>query len=136
MRMCMDHWNRLREAIDHQGLSHLVHKDGQSAAQAMADDLSTGGAASVSTFDPLMQANFAIWSRALQTVGLALLQPGEDGQDVCPICFINQHCSCPKENCADEWIPSVAQFERQEWERLQKEAFEGTDEEIRDGQTG
>lgn len=79
MRMCQQHWNALRAAIEERGLSSFVSKDGQTAIDRTVDDLH--GAPTKQTFDPLLGANFAIWSNALDQGGLYLMQG-----DCCPIC--------------------------------------------------
>lgn len=44
------------------------------------------GAPARDTFDPLLNANFAIWSNALERGGLYLMGNDEDGEPYCPLC--------------------------------------------------
>lgn len=120
MKFCLDHWAKLRTAIDKRGLSSLVATSGEQAAAQLTKEIEEGP--SEKTFDPLMGAHNAIISRALGLVGLALMQANEDGSDRCPICFLQaEHdAHCTKPDCAkfETWIDSVSDFMRTEAIRL------------------
>lgn len=70
MNMCQDHWDRLREKITERGLAHLVAKDGATAAAQVADQLRRGDdTPTVTNFDPLMGAFWAIGSNVMNMLG-------------------------------------------------------------------
>ena len=69
MKFCMPHWDQLKAAIEERGLMGLVSKDGVVAVDKIKRDLNQEGTA-VENFDPLMAANFAIWSNALRELKL------------------------------------------------------------------
>ena len=116
MRLCMRHWNALRDAIKVEGLDHLVSRDGQEVVGKVADQLK--GDMSTYSFDPLMNANMAIWSRCLRICGFSLMVQNPDGSDKCPLCEINTNCKCPVENCVDEWVVFAAKDQRKQWEQM------------------
>ncbi len=94
MRICTDHWAKLRKAIDDRGLSHLVAKTGEEAHAAIIEQLQ--GAENKAAFDPLMNANFAIWSAFLEDAGLAGL-----AFEGCPLCEV---AKSDHPHLDDEWI--------------------------------
>lgn len=108
MKICETHWSALKQAIDDRGLSGLVSKDGHVAVEKAEGQLQ--GDVSRDTFDPLMNANFAIWSNGLRAGGLYLMGQKDDGTHYCPICESEAHGGQP----ADWWINSAAdeQLER------------------------
>lgn len=115
MKFCQPHWEKLRRAIDERGLAHLIAKGGEQAARNMAAELRQG--ASIQSFDPLMAAHNAIWMRAMDVAGLAVMAPNENGTERCPICFLNQAhaaecqgppCGLPRDTAFDHWIDRAA----------------------------
>lgn len=107
MKICQDHWNKLRAAIEECGLSHLIAKDGKAAAQQIQAQLQ--GDQSATNYDPLMAANFAIWSVSLHHFGLGIM-----AGDVCPLCLkteIEKDCTDPKCNkeTGDDWVRFAAE---------------------------
>lgn len=102
MRMCSEHWSQLKQAIDDRGLTHLIAKDGKTAFRQIQEDLS--GAPEKETFDPLMAANFAIWSNAIDMGGLYLMGHDDQGNEYCPVCESTKH-NGPSE---DWWINNAA----------------------------
>jgi hypothetical protein len=93
----------LRQAISDRGLDHLVSGSGQKLCDKLQAELQQGGQTS-DTFDPLMNANFAIWSNALEQGGLYLMGADENGQPYCPICESEKHGCHP----AAWWITHAA----------------------------
>lgn len=89
MRMCQFHWDQLRAAVDERGMSGLIAGDGHKAAEAMDRELA--GASEASDFDPLMAANWAIFSRALKMGGLYLMTEDESCNEYCPLCEADAH---------------------------------------------
>jgi hypothetical protein len=129
MKFCQDHWDRLRAAIDARGLGGLVARDGERALENMAAELEAGpGAASLTTFDPLMGAHWAIVNNIMGFVGLAVMAPNADGSERCPLCFLNAAhdeqcvdpgCVLPRDGTAyDGWIDRAADDMRAERDRL------------------
>lgn len=92
MKFCQPHWDALRAAIDVRGLSHLVGKSGEVAAERLAREAS--GAATPSDFDPLMGAHNAITAQFLKDVGLEGLSQG------CPVCSVGKYST----DCVMNWI--------------------------------
>lgn len=103
MRFCKEHWAKLRKEIDDRALSHLVAKDGATAAEQMRRQLTEDPKGTdPKNFDPLMSAHWAIASNVMDTLGrqlgpqAALSVMG----DVCPLCHINKlhenSCTDPK----------------------------------------
>jgi hypothetical protein len=95
MKFCQSHWDKLRAAIEARGLTEFVSKGGEAAAELVKrqlmeaqEPLPAGGRA---TFDPLMNAMFAIVNNAMESTpaGLQIMLPNEDGSDRCPLCYIN-----------------------------------------------
>lgn len=110
MKMCPDHWERLRQAIKDRGLWHLVATGGEQAARNLKAELEDGP--SIQTFDPLMAAHNAIAANAIGSpVGLELMFG-----DHCPICLPRdrhtEQCSgppCPLTPASFEaWIDLAA----------------------------
>jgi hypothetical protein len=106
MKICQEHWNRLRTAIEERGLSHFVAKDGKVAANNMVAELQ--GANTKENYDPLMAANFAIWGNALECWGIEMMT-----SDACPLCALDKHAAeCTEESCnkqsGSDWIRFAA----------------------------
>lgn len=91
MKMCQPHWDAIRKEVERSGLSHLVAKDGRQAMDNMVAEIE----GRESDFDPLMAANWAIFSAYLQDVGLGAMV-GE----VCPLCKVEEH----RAGLAENWI--------------------------------
>lgn len=97
MKFCTNHWEALRKAIEDRGLSHLVAKDGETAASNMKAELE--GQKSPQNYDPLMDAHWMITNRALKMGGLYLMTVDADGNHYCPLCEVGKHGGNPQ-----EWI--------------------------------
>lgn len=113
MKICPDHWARLRAAIDERGLSHLVARSGKEATDRIVAQLEHSvehreslrdamrKQDEAASFDPLLGANFAIFSNALEAGGLYLMTPDEQGQPRCPLCELAKHVNPV---AVDEWL--------------------------------
>lgn len=107
MKICDNHWKGLKDAIDQRGLSKFISKDGQAAVARIVSSLQ--GADGKDEFDPLMQANFAIWGNALQAFGIEITAE----EAPCPLCALDHHAKectdtgCSRETGAD-WIKFAA----------------------------
>ena len=97
MKMCLDHWEKLRQAIKDRGLWHLVSNGGEEVVKKLTDELKTGNS-NIENFDPLMFAHNIIVSNALVFLGLELMM-----SDKCPICELAKHCDKCKEE-SENWI--------------------------------
>lgn len=106
MKLCQNHWNALKEAIENRGLAPLVSK--AATAQRMMENMK--GDTTKENYNPLMAANFAIWSNGLQAFGLSLLAT----DNICPLCLLDLHAKdCHDPNCKNketsvDWIGHVA----------------------------
>jgi hypothetical protein len=121
MRMCQEHWEALKLAIEERGMDHLIAKDGARAAQNLAQELE--GGRTIANFDPLMGAHNAILGNALGFGGLAVMAPNDDGSERCPLCFLNlmhrEHCEQPGcDFMFDGWINRAADDELELWNEL------------------
>lgn len=143
VRMCMDHWTRLREAITARGLSALVADSGEKAASNLASEVSDG--LTVDNYDPLMSAHNAILNNSMDALGpqnALRLMTG----DYCPLCVLNDlsresweeavkagttpgdRCPCPTPGCTvtfpaapdsyDGWIDRAADDQVGVWKSL------------------
>jgi hypothetical protein len=92
MKFCMPHWNELREKVVAHGMESLIAKSGEDIHARMVAAIE--GGPKPTTFDPLMAAHNAILIRALDTAGLAVMAPNEDGSERCPLCFLIANCPC------------------------------------------
>lgn len=101
MKMCMPHWEELKTAIDDRGLSKFIAPSGEVLAKNLVTELQGGE----KKFEPLMGANIAIMSNALQMGGLYLMTG-----DFCPLCELEKHT--PEK--ASNWIKyaSDEQYEK------------------------
>lgn len=87
MRICQDHWNKIRAAIKERGIDHLGAKTGEKAVE----DIKTQIEGRPTDYDPLMSCNWMIHSKALEMGGLYLMTAKEDGTPHCPICEAIAH---------------------------------------------
>jgi hypothetical protein len=108
LKICDDHWKKLRAAIELRGLSHLVIGSPEKAVNVLAAQASDSQGFK-DTYDPLMAANFAIWNNALEAFGLNMMV--DDAP--CPLCLMDDHaaeCTEPdcKKNSGLDWIEFAA----------------------------
>lgn len=126
MKMCKDHWERLKQAIDDRGLSGFISSDGGAAVKSMVSQADEG--ITVDNFDPLMGAHNAILMTTIEVVGLAVMATdGPDDGHWCPLCYLNQAheksctdpaCVLDKENGYDLLIDKAADDQLKISERL------------------
>jgi hypothetical protein len=90
MKLCMPHWDELKAAITARDLFRFVSSNGQIATEKMQAQLQPGASA-LEGFDPLLNANFAIWSNGLDAGGLYMMGKTPEGSDYCPLCELNAH---------------------------------------------
>jgi hypothetical protein len=107
MKICDSHWSQLKTAIEERGLSAYVSKNGEAAVKTLV--ASAQGVEGKDAFDPLLQANFAIWGNALEAFGADIMTENAP----CPLCALDHHATtCTKEGCPNEtgadWIGFAA----------------------------
>ena len=90
MRICQDHWDKLKAAIKDRGLDHLVAKSGEEAA-AMIAMITARLSGDKSQYDPLVDCHWMISRKGLEEGGLYLMGQKEDGSPYCPICVALAH---------------------------------------------
>jgi len=89
---------------------HLVAKSGEAAASMLSKQIEgSSPAGDRSAYDPLMSANFSIWSNALRSFGLEMM--AEDAP--CPLCYkteMESKCTDPEclKQTGDDWIGFAA----------------------------
>lgn len=120
MRFCQPHWDALRAAIETRGLSALVPDSGEQAMSNIARELGSGEQ-TLDTFDPLMNAHWAIVDR----LGVIFGALNVIMQDGCPICAGNAAhdaaCDQPetcRPNYYDAWIDRAADEQVKVWQFL------------------
>ena len=82
MRICQEHWGKLRAALKERGIDHLGARDGQQLMENVRTELSGGKP----DYDPLIDCNNMIFGRGMEMGGLYLLARKDDGTHYCPIC--------------------------------------------------
>jgi len=118
MQFCMDHWTRLQEAIDAEGIGHLVARDSDAAVSNLVSEFETGKRRE--NFDPLMAAHWAIINRIADKAPQVLFVEG------CPLCWVAEDHEkyCRQPDCLvtrqtfEDWIPGVAAHMREEHKRM------------------
>lgn len=118
MRMCADHWAKLKAALEARGLGDLMAKSQEDVQRRMEAAMVQGDPAK--SFEPLLGAHNAILANALDTVGMQLMEPNADGSERCPICFLKT-CPCGNPECApkfERWIEHAADDALTEAKRL------------------
>lgn len=112
MRMCMRHWEMLKQAVVDRGLSAMISDGGEELVARLASQQEEG--ITVDNFDPLMYAMTVIIE---QSIGYASEAAGQAGVDEitadnniglgCPLCFLDMKHKplCDDEACTgfDEW---------------------------------
>lgn len=93
MRMCKDHWDVCRQAVENKGLGQLVARDGVEACDNAVADLKGEPDPKHERFDPLMSMNWHWSSVALKAGGLAMMGKGPDENEghFCPLCELAAH---------------------------------------------
>ena len=92
MRICKDHWQTCRDAIEAAGLSSLVNKNPEGAHEHMMAELE--GTPPEKNFDPLMSMNWHWSGIALKAGGLSMMGRTPDGSNeghYCPLCELASH---------------------------------------------
>ncbi len=85
MKICKDHWEMMRNAIEDRGMSGLVARDSETAFDNIKEELSGGRP----DFDPLMSMHWHWTNEAIRCGGLYLMGEDETGANdgqFCPVC--------------------------------------------------
>jgi hypothetical protein len=98
MKICADHWLHLRAAIEERGLAKFVARSGEDALAVITARLH--GVEPTTAFEPLMNANFAIWARYTEGVGMDAL-----AFEGCPLCEVEAFHT----GLAQDWIDGSAE---------------------------
>lgn len=98
MKICADHWQLMRDAVDARGMSGLIAKDGETALENEVAQLEAAKAGDpepykAAPFDPLMSLHWHFTNDALRCGGLYLMGENPDAEDkhFCPICEFEKH---------------------------------------------
>lgn len=122
MKMCPEHYTKLREAINSRGLAVLVAEDSEEAVRKILGANQFG--MSIDTFEPLLDAVIQIGIQAFSILGPRLSLPNADGTDQCPLCALNLfhqiECTDPTCHIADyeHWIDCAADDQLRIWQSL------------------
>lgn len=147
MRICQDHWDRLREKIEAAGLKSLVSDSGHEVAEKMKRELE--GQDDLSTFDPLMGSHWAVVNNSLDYVSRAnphaplyIMGDSDSPEDPvdpkmfgdeyagrtwprCPLCYLNlahevscKGCELPQEGGFDWMLDRAVQDQVDRWKEL------------------
>lgn len=81
MKICQQHWDKLRRAIEDRGMTHLVSSSSSQAVVSLANQLK--GTDTAADFDPLMNATGAIYATYVADAGLDSMMG-----DKCPLCEV------------------------------------------------
>lgn len=104
MRICTEHWSKMKAKCEELGLMQFVAQDGEAAHAKIVEGLTeTEDEHNVKTFDPLLGANFAVTSHFLKDVGIEGL-----AFDGCPLCEVEDF----KAGLADNWINGCMEDQR------------------------
>jgi hypothetical protein len=98
MKICLDHWHEMRNAIRQRGLWKLVTQQGSVAAQNSQAEV--GAWRMSSTFDPLIAESSMISEQALMALGSPLASSHD-----CPLCSVEQSLGA---ETVLEWIETDA----------------------------
>ncbi len=95
MKICKDHWQVMRDAVESRGMTGLVAKSGEDAVADQVRQLKeaqrTGSVSEQTTrdtFDPLMSMHWHWMNGALKNGGLYLMSQNPDDAEgnYCPVC--------------------------------------------------
>lgn len=100
MKICQQHWQLMRDAVDSRGMATLVAKNGEAAFEDQVrhlDEAQRTGSVSEQTvretFDPLMSMHWHWTNGALRNGGLYLMgnNPDDAEGNYCPVCEYVKH---------------------------------------------
>lgn len=108
MKLCDEHWKKLRAAITARGVDAGVSEHGRHLGSKVKQELE-GAKRTKENYDPLMGASMMIYSHSIEHGGLAMLVAPEEGQpELCPICHFTANCPTCATGEAERWIEYAA----------------------------
>lgn len=115
MKMCLEHWDRLRDGLKERKMFHLVATDGHKLFDRFKKERE--GQATIP--DPLMESHNMILGRALKYMPhvLGLNEKNPEGH-YCPLCEARIHMPPhPETNqpCDDSWIITLLDYLKVEY---------------------
>lgn len=121
MKMCQNHWDKLRQAIIARGLGDLIAASGQEALQQAKEELE-GKPKNRQNFDPLMSAHWAICGNAmglLKDIGanplVLMTSDPEHPEHECPLCYLNFLSAEHDRTCTDPNCPKQRGMNFEAW---------------------
>jgi hypothetical protein len=112
MKICQQHWDRLRLEIDNRGLTHLIAGSSEDVMGIVERSLD-GTFNTKDDFDPLLMANMLIWRASLEAGGMYLLSGDENGEPYCPLCELVKN-----DGDLDDWVNGACDDSLDEARRL------------------
>ena len=103
MKICMEHWNKLRSEIEKQGLKEWVAPNGEVALEQLVDGLKRQEDTIVN-YDPLMSCHWMLVNRAMHMYGFASMTE-EFGCVVCRTKMLRGpegQCLCGNPDCQNK----------------------------------
>jgi hypothetical protein len=93
VRICKEHWDMCRSAIDDRGMAGLIAKSGEAAHADIVAELQGEPDPRHQRFDPLMSMNWHWNGIALKAGGLAMMGEGPESNSghLCPLCELAAH---------------------------------------------
>lgn len=88
MKICADHWQMMRKAIDDRGMTGLVNQSGEAMLESQVAEIE--GRATDKDFDPLMSMFWHWMNNALRSGGLWVMGEDPSGKNdgqYCPVCL-------------------------------------------------
>lgn len=85
MKICEDHWTKLKKALEDRKILHRAAANGEKATEELRRQID--GTATPETYDPLMDCANMVYAQGLNAGGLYLLNG-----DYCPVCEALKHC--------------------------------------------
>lgn len=82
IKMCIKHWNMLKDEINKQGLRKFVSKTGEEVMDKLEGDQED-----IENFDPLINANIRLCGMLISEVQ----RHGDDIAEGCPVCRSTNH---------------------------------------------
>lgn len=107
MKLCGDHWKKLKAAIEVRGVQAGISEHGHHLGTKLKEEF--GGAKQTKeNFDPLMNACMMIYDHSLTHGGLGMLMQEEHEAERCPICWFSANCPTCAKGQAERWIEYAA----------------------------
>lgn len=121
MKFCDLHYAKMREGVQSRGMWQLVAADGAEALSRVEREREEGEQ-TATTFDPLLNACMAIYTRAIAAGGLYLMMARPDGGEYCPLCELDAHTSDEAKNIgrplSEQWVEDCLDAHRKQAEKL------------------